>query len=88
MDAAPEKLMNDLRAVVAAAEELLAATAAEGEQRLEEARARTEESLRAARARLVGAGDHLQQQVRQHPLAAVGIAVAIGLVVGVLLARK
>ena len=88
MEAATDKLMDEFRAVVAAAEELLSATATEGGQRLEEARARTEESLRAARARLEGAGNQLKEQVREHPIAAVGIAAAIGVVLGVLLARK
>jgi ElaB/YqjD/DUF883 family membrane-anchored ribosome-binding protein len=88
MEAQSDKLVEDLRAVVTAAEELLNATAAEGGQRLEEARARTEESLRAARARLEGASHDLQEQVRQHPLAAVGIAAAIGFVVGLLVARR
>lgn len=47
-----------------------------------------EETLRAARSQLEGVGRELEEQVRKHPLAAVGIAAAIGLVLGVLLARK
>jgi ElaB/YqjD/DUF883 family membrane-anchored ribosome-binding protein len=47
-----------------------------------------EETLRAARSQLEDAGRELGEQVRKHPLAAVGIAAAVGLVLGVLLARK
>jgi ElaB/YqjD/DUF883 family membrane-anchored ribosome-binding protein len=88
MDAASDKLTRELRAVLAAAEELLGATAEEGSERLEEVRARTEEALRAARSSLEGAGRELEEQVRRNPLAALGIAAALGVVVGVLLARK
>ena len=83
-----DKFMNDLRAVRADAEELLRATAGEAAPKVQEVRARAEESLRAAREHLKGAGAELETQVRAHPMAAVGIAAAIGLVVGVLLARK
>jgi ElaB/YqjD/DUF883 family membrane-anchored ribosome-binding protein len=70
MDAAGEKLIKEFRDVVAAAEELLGASAAGSNERFRDLRGRTEE------------------QIRAHPLAAVGIAAGIGLVVGVLLARK
>jgi ElaB/YqjD/DUF883 family membrane-anchored ribosome-binding protein len=74
--------------VVAAAEELLGATTAEGGAKLQEMRERTEEALRKARASLEGAGKDVEQQIRAHPFAAVGIAVAVGVVLGVLIARK
>ena len=83
-----DKFMKDLRAVMAEAEELLRATAGEAAPKVQEVRARAEESLRAAREHLKGAGAELEGQVRAHPWAAVGIAAAIGLVAGVLLARK
>lgn len=88
MDAAGNKLMSELRAVVTAAEELLAATGSESAERLSELRGHAEEAIRGARARLEGAGEELEEQVRQHPFAALGIAAAVGLVIGVLLARK
>jgi len=88
MDAAGDKLMAELRAVVAAAEELLAAAGSENAERLNELRGRAEEALRGARARLEGAGDEIEAQIRSHPLAALGIAAAIGLVIGMLVARK
>jgi ElaB/YqjD/DUF883 family membrane-anchored ribosome-binding protein len=88
MDAAGDKLMSELRAVVAAAEELLAAAGNESSERLNELRGRAEEALREARAQLESAGEEIEDQVRRHPFAALGIAAAVGLVIGVLLARK
>lgn len=81
-------LMDDLRAVIAGAEELLRATAGEAAPKVQEARAKAEETLRNARDRVEGAGRQLDAQVREHPWAAVGVAAGIGLLVGVLLARK
>jgi len=81
-------LMDDLRAVIADAEELLRATADQAGPRVQEARARAEESLRAAREGLEGAGRKLDAQVREHPWAAVGVAAGIGLLLGILLSRK
>ncbi len=90
-----EKLMADLRAVVRDADELLQATAGQAGARVEELRARAQESLGAARARLEEAGNDARQaardideEVRRNPWAAVGIAAAVGLVLGMLLSRK
>ena len=47
-----DKLMNDLRVVVADAEALLRATAGQAGEKMTEVRARAEESLRTARASL------------------------------------
>ena len=88
MDAAGDKLMQEFRDVVAAAEELLNATATAKGAELQEMRERTEEALRKARATLEGAGHEIEEQVRRHPFAALGIAAAVGVVLGVLLARK
>ena len=87
MDAAGDKLMQELREVVAAAEELLAAAQPSAE-RLKEMRERADEALRGARERLESAGGELEDQVRKHPYAALGIAAAVGLVLGVLVSRK
>ncbi len=88
METAKNNLMDDLRAVLADAEELLRATADQAGPHVQEVRARAEESLRAARERLEGTGRQLDAQVREHPWAAVGIAAGIGLVLGILLSRK
>jgi ElaB/YqjD/DUF883 family membrane-anchored ribosome-binding protein len=87
MDAAGDKLMQELREVVAAAEELLAAAQPSAE-RMKEMRERADEALRGARERLESAGGELEDQVRKHPYAALGIAAAVGLVLGVLVSRK
>jgi ElaB/YqjD/DUF883 family membrane-anchored ribosome-binding protein len=87
-----EKLLADLRIVVGDAEELLKATAGQAGAKVDEARARAQESLRAARARLEQAGaagvHEIDAQLRANPWAGVGIAAGVGLVIGVLLARR
>lgn len=94
-----DKLMRDLRMVLEDAEELLRATAGQAGEKVGEARARAEESIRMARAALGEMGDEALERtreavasaddyVRENPWTAVGIAAGIGLVVGVLLARK
>jgi ElaB/YqjD/DUF883 family membrane-anchored ribosome-binding protein len=88
MEAPSDKLMKELRDVVAAAEELLSATGGENAERLKEIRERAEVALRGARERLEGAGSEIESRVREHPFAALGIAAAVGLVIGVLLSRK
>lgn len=47
-----------------------------------------EETLRSARGQLEGLGRELEEQVRKHPLAALCVAAALGVALGVLLARK
>ncbi len=88
MQAESDRLVKELRDVVDAAEELLAATATEGSERVKEMRGRTEAALEKARKGLQEAGSELQDRIRAQPLAAVGIAAVAGLVVGVLIARK
>jgi ElaB/YqjD/DUF883 family membrane-anchored ribosome-binding protein len=88
MEAASDKLMKELREVMAAAEELLAAAGSDNAERLKEIRDRAEAALRGARERLEGAGEEIEDRVRRHPFAALGIAAAVGLVIGVLLSRK
>ena len=93
------RLMEDLRAVVRDTEELLKATASQTGEKAEEARRRATVALDAAKARLQQAqasaaqmGDEAlkatEQYVRDNPWQAVGIAAGVGLVIGVLLARR
>ena len=94
-----EKLMADLRAVIADAEELLKATANQAGERITAARAKAEESLKAAKARLLeeqaammaktkAAAASADEYVRAHPWQAVGIAAVAGLVLGILASRR
>ena len=75
-----EKLMDELRAVAREAEELLQATAGQTGERIEQLRERAREALDAAKG--------IDDQVRRNPWAAVAIAAGVGLVIGLLLARK
>ncbi|MCL4720890.1 MAG: DUF883 family protein [Gammaproteobacteria bacterium] len=94
-----ERLVKDLQAVVADAEALLQATAAQTGERVEGIRARAQASLGQARARLSEAeGEAVEQMkeaaesadefVRGNPWQAVGIAAGVGLVLGLLISRR
>ena len=88
METPSRDLMDELRAVINDAEELLRATADQAGPKVQEARARAEESLRQAKERMLGAGHELDAKVRANPWAAVGIAAGAGLILGILLSRK
>jgi ElaB/YqjD/DUF883 family membrane-anchored ribosome-binding protein len=88
METPADRFMDELRSVMADAEELLRVTADQTGPKVQEVRARAEESLRNAREHLQGAGKQLDAQVREHPWAAVGVAAGVGLIVGILLSRK
>ena len=88
METPADRFMDELRSVMADAEELLRVTADQTGPKVQEVRARAEESLRNAREHLQGAGKQLDAQVREHPWAAVGVAVGVGLIVGILLSLK
>lgn len=93
------KLMDDLRTVVADAEELLKATASQTGERIAAARAKAEESLKSARAGLAAAQAAVvaktkeaamatDEYVRANPWQSVGVAAAVGVVLGMLIARR
>lgn len=94
-----EKLMDDLKVVIADAEELLKATASQTGERISAARAKAEESLRVARVRLADAQAALVERtkiaakatddyVHENPWKAVGIAAVAGLLLGALISRR
>ena len=98
-DPSTRQLVDDLRAVVADAEALLQATAHEAGERAQAARERATSSVEQARARLKDLEHELGDEarafadgagrwVREHPLQSLGIAAAIGLVIGVLINRR
>ena len=93
-----DKLVADLKVVVADAEELLAATAAQAGEKAAAARARIQASLATAKVKLADAERVVVEKaketakatdayVHEHPWHAVGIAAAAGLVLGILISR-
>jgi len=94
-----EQLNDDLGAVLADVDALMRATASLGGEKVSEARARAEESLRALRARMAEGKAALRLKARNAAKAtdayvhdntweAMGVAGGIGLVIGVLIARR
>jgi ElaB/YqjD/DUF883 family membrane-anchored ribosome-binding protein len=94
-----DKLVADLKVVVADAEELLRATASAAGDKASAARARMEDSVRAAKVKLSKAQDVMADQakataqaaddyVHAHPWKAVGFGAAIGLILGMLISRR
>jgi len=93
------RLLDDLKAVVNDAEELLKATAGQAGEKMTEARSRAEASVRAARKRmsdlqgdLMGqtkeVADQADAYVRKNPWQAVGVAVATGVILGLIIGRR
>ncbi len=98
-DISTDKLVADLKIVVADAEELLRATASQAGEKAGVARERIQASLANARVKLVEAERALAERTRQaakvaddyvheNPWQAVGVAAVVGLVLGVLISRR
>jgi ElaB/YqjD/DUF883 family membrane-anchored ribosome-binding protein len=94
-----EKLAEDLKNVVADAEELLRATAGQASEKVTAARERIQGSLRNAKVKLAEvedmvidqgkrAADATDEYVHEHPWKAVGIAAGVGLIIGMLISRR
>lgn len=94
-----DQLLADLKTVMNDAEALLRATSAQTGEKIQEVRARAEESLRQAKARLGSieeealrrareVADATDEYVRENPWQSVGIAAGVGLLLGLLLARR
>jgi ElaB/YqjD/DUF883 family membrane-anchored ribosome-binding protein len=98
-DATVHKLMDDLKAVAADAEALLAATAGDASDRVRDARARASEALGKARERLSAVEAELRARtkaavgeadryVHENPWPVIAAAAGIGVLIGILLARR
>jgi len=98
-DISREKLVADMRVVIADAEELLRATAGQAGEKVAAARARIQDSLDAAKIKLAqlseagaekakAAARATDDYVHDHPWHAVGIAALVGLVLGTLISRR
>lgn len=94
-----DKLVADMRVVIADAEELLKATASAAGEKVSAARLRMEDSLRSAKVKVAEAQEVVSDKARAaaratddyvhaNPWRAVGIAAGIGLVVGMLISRR
>jgi ElaB/YqjD/DUF883 family membrane-anchored ribosome-binding protein len=94
-----DKLAQDMRSVIADAEELLRATASQAGEQIATAREKIQDSLYRAKVKLAEAEGIVLDSTREvaraadeyvhdHPWRAVGIAAAAGLVVGLLIARR
>ncbi|CAH1387101.1 DUF883 family protein [Candidatus Nitrotoga sp. M5] len=99
VDISKEKLMDDMKVVVADAEELLKATANQTGERITAARAKVGESLQAAKVRVADAQAAVMDKtravatatddyVRVNPWQAIGIAAAVGILLGALISRR
>lgn len=97
-DVSKEKLMQDLRVVVADAEELLRVTANQAGEKASVVRERIQENLAAAKERLAAAQESIvattkqaakvtDEYVHENPWKAIGIAAGAGLLIGMLISR-
>ncbi len=97
-DVSKEKLAQDLRTVVADAEDLLRATADQAGEKAASLRERAQANLAQAKARLVEvehavvertkvAAQATDDYVHENPWQSVGIAAAVGVLVGMLIGR-
>jgi ElaB/YqjD/DUF883 family membrane-anchored ribosome-binding protein len=98
-EASVDKLVTDLQTLVADAEAILLTTADDAGEKAAAARARVGETLRRARAQIERIEEKLvfeakaavhetDRFVHERPSQAIGIAAAVGLVIGVLIGRK
>jgi ElaB/YqjD/DUF883 family membrane-anchored ribosome-binding protein len=98
-DVSKDKLVADMKVVIADAEELLKATASAAGDRVTAARTRMEDSLRTARVKLAEAQEVVVDKakaaaratddyVHANPWRSVGIAAGAGLVIGMLISRR
>ena len=98
-DTSKDKLVADLKVVVADAEELLRATASQAGEKVVVARERIQASLASAKVKLSEAERAVLEQtkkaakatdeyVHEHPWNAVAIAAGIGLILGLLISRR
>lgn len=97
--ASTDKVVQDLKLVVADTEELLKATASQTGDRISQARIKAEESLKTARARLEDAQDALVEKtkdaakatdvyVHENPWKSMGAAAVAGILLGALISRR
>ena len=98
-EASKEKLIGDFKLVIADAEELLRATANQAGEKVSQAREKIQDHLHTAKIKLAEAEELVMHRTRQaaratdefvhdNPWKAVGVAAGVGLIVGLLIARR
>jgi ElaB/YqjD/DUF883 family membrane-anchored ribosome-binding protein len=92
---ANDKLTSDLKAVVQDAEELMNATAGQTGEKVSAVRKRlaaaiesTKASYQKVQEKTVAAAKATDKTIREHPYESIGIAFGLGLLIGVLVARR
>lgn len=90
-----QKLISDIKSAATHAEELIQSTAGELTERSKAARARLNGALESAKrsceelqAQAAAGLKATEEAIREHPYQAVGIALGVGLILGMLLARR
>jgi ElaB/YqjD/DUF883 family membrane-anchored ribosome-binding protein len=94
-----DKLVQDMRVVIADAEDLLRATANQAGEKIAVARERIQDSLHQAKVKLAEAealvreratqaARYTDESVHEHPWRAIGAAAGIGLLLGLLISRR
>lgn len=98
-DVSKDKLVADMKIVIADAEELLRATAGQAGEKVASARLKIQDSLETAKVKLAqlseagaekakAAARATDDYVHEHPWHAVGVSALVGLVLGILISRR
>jgi ElaB/YqjD/DUF883 family membrane-anchored ribosome-binding protein len=92
---ANQKLMGDLKTVAHDAEDLMKATADQAGEKVAELRTRLSHALESARhtaqrleEKTVEAAKAADRAIREHPYQSLGVAFGLGVLIGVLVARR
>ncbi len=90
-----QRLTSDLKAAMSEAEEAMRTTAAQTGEKASEIRSRLAAALESAKAtcqrledKTVAAAKATDRVIREHPYESIGVAFGLGLLIGVLVARK
>jgi len=90
-----DKLVSDLKVIGRDTEELLKASAGQVGERAQEVRARLNAALESAKAscrrleeKAIESAKATDKVIREHPYQSIGVGFGIGLLIGVLVARK
>ena len=94
-----DKLVQDMRVVIADAEDLLRATANQAGEKISVARERIQDSLHQAKVKLAEAeamvterakqaARYTDEYVHENPWRAIGVAAGIGLLLGLMISRR